>query len=139
MLGLPISNKHNKDNNLAGRDKVRIFDANGLFQCWTSPAEARKMRECGEVEAYYEDRPSGPHFVGYRRKGVVASDAHHSPASITLAEVVINAAGGSIAPRRYRQVQRKVATFGASPAWSYVGRSQPRQGIRPMATAQSDM
>ena len=124
---------------MAGRDTTRIYDAQGVFLKWTSPADARRLRDRGEVEAYYEARPSGPHFLGYRLKGVIASDAHHSPVSITTAEVIINAAGGSIAPRRYHQVRHKVASFGASPAWSYVGRSQSRQGIRYAATTQSDV
>jgi hypothetical protein len=46
---------------------VRLYEC-GMFKTFIKVDDAAAMEERGDIEAMYEERPKGLHFIGYQLK-----------------------------------------------------------------------
>ena len=72
---------------------VRIYE-NGQFHHFEKPHVARQMEEAGMLQAMYEQRTTGPNFIGYQIRAAIASDSNHTPCSLTKSDSLMLATGG---------------------------------------------
>jgi hypothetical protein len=93
------------------------------------PAEFDALMANNELTAVYEQRPTGPHQIGYTLEEVVTkANPNNSNSTITFAEMVANVGlsrfrNGFISRGRQNVVQAKVKEFGEKPSWKYQGAS----------------
>lgn len=115
---------------MSRKTTIRLFHKDGTFSHWISPDDFAAMMANDELTAVYEERPAGPHLIGYTKEVVCKSNPNNSQACLTLADMLA-AIGlsrfryGTISKQRQDAARAKVEEFFRNRSWAYRG---PRAG-----------